>query len=129
MPHLSFEYSGGVETWADMAAFADHMRRAMLATGVFPPGGVRVRGFRADAASVADGGPHDFLDMTLRLGAGRDAATKRRAVEALYAAAEAFLAPLAAERSFALSLEAREIDPDLSLKRYNSVRDQMKSVT
>ncbi|MEX2520587.1 MAG: 5-carboxymethyl-2-hydroxymuconate isomerase [Paracoccaceae bacterium] len=129
MPHLSFEYSAGVEQWADMTAFAAALRDAMLDTGVFPLGGVRVRGHRADIAIVADGGAHDFVDISIRLGAGREDAVKAAAAETIYAAAEAFLKPLAAKRSFALSLEMRELDPALSLRRYNTIHAHLRKAS
>lgn len=127
MPHLSFEYSPGLETVADLPAFAAAMRDAMAATGLFPLGGVRVRGHRADVCLVADGGPHQFMDIAVRLGAGRSLEAKRAAAEALYAAAEGFLKPCLAGRAFALSLEMREIDPELSIKRFNTIHDHLKT--
>ncbi len=121
MPHLSFEYSPGVERLVDLPAFAAALRDAMVESGLFPLGGIRVRGHRADVVVMADGGAHDFIDMAVRLGAGRSAEAKRGASEAIYAAAEAFLKPAIGGRPFALSLEMREIDPDLSIKRWNTV--------
>lgn len=123
MPHLSFEYSAGLEARADLPALAARLRDAMVATGLFPLGGVRVRGHRADVAVVADGGPHDFLDIAVRLGAGRSPEAKRAAAEAIYAAAEAHLRPALGAAPFALSLELREIDPELSIKRWNTVHE------
>ncbi len=123
MPHLSFEYSAGVGDRVNLHDFATCLRDAMAATGIFPLGGIRVRGFCADVAVIADGGAHDFIDISVRLGAGRDLATRQRGAEAIYAAAEAFLRPRIGATPFALSLEMREIDPDLSIKRYNTIHD------
>ena len=127
MPHLSFEYSPGLETRANLAAFAAAMRDAMAETGLFPVGGIRVRGHRADVCLVADGGPHDFMDIAVRLGAGRSMEAKKAAAEAIYAAAETFLRPVLAGRAFALSLEMREMDPELSIKRFNTIHDHLKA--
>ena len=127
MPHLSFEYSAGLEALADLPAFAAAMRNAMVATGLFPLGGIRVRGHRADICLVADGGSHHFVDVTVRLGAGRSIEARKAATEAIYAAAEAFLKPALADRSFALSIEMREIDPELSIKRFNTVHDHLSA--
>lgn len=127
MPHLSFEYSASIEKAGDPPKLAEALRDAMAATGVFPVGGIRVRGHRAAVVAVA-GRPADdaavgFLDMTLRMGAGRDAATRKRAAEAVYSAAEAHLKPRLGALPFALSLEVREIDPDFSIKRLNTLHD------
>ena len=115
MPHLSFEYSRGLGRMADLDAFADGMRDAMLASGVFPLGGIRVRGFEADVQAIADGGDYHFLDMIVRMGAGRSDDTKIEVADALYAAARALLEPQVT------SLEIVEIDPTLSRKAWNTV--------
>ena len=93
MPHLSVEYSGNLEGTAEVPGLLAALRDAMVATGVFPLGGVRVRAFRADHWVIADGaGAEDgFVAMALRMGEGRDAQTRARAREAVYAAAEAWL--------------------------------------
>ena len=125
MPHFSFEYSPGLESVVDLPAFAVAMRDAIMATGEFPLGGTRVRGHRADICIVADGGAHEFLDITFRIGVGRPQTTKAAVVEALYSAAEAFLRPTLADRSIALSFELLEMDGELSIKRFNTVRDHL----
>lgn len=125
MPHLSFEYSPGLQDTVDLPRFAMVMRDAIIKTGEFPLGGTRVRGHCADICVVADGGPHDFLDITFRIGVGRSQDIKAAVVEALYSAAEGFLRPAMADRSFALSLELIEMDGALSIKRFNTVRDHL----
>ncbi len=126
MPHLSFEYSAPLEAAADLPGFADAMRDAMVETGVFPLAGTRVRGHRADIAVTADGGDHDFLHMTLKMGVGRDEETKATVAEAIYAAAEDWLKPRLAGASVAVSLEVLELPPpSLSIKRFNTVRDHL----
>lgn len=126
MPHLSFEYSAALEDRADLHGFAAAMRDAMVATGVFPLAGTRVRGHRADISVTADGGAHDFLHMVLKIGVGRDEATKADIAEALYAAAEGWLTPRLEGASVAVSLEVRDLPaPALSIKRFNTVRDHL----
>ena len=125
MPHLSIEYSAGLEDKADVPAFLAHMRDAIVAApGDFPLGGTRVRAHRADHSVVADGGAHDFMHMIFRIGAGRDLATRQAAAEAVYAAAEAFLKPHVTG-SFALSFELVVMDPDTAIKRWNTVREHL----
>ena len=127
MPHLRVEYSRNVEAAADMAAFCDVLRRAAVETGLFPEAGVRVRAFAADHVSIADGDPkHGFIDVLVRLRGGRDLAAREAAAQAIFAAAERFLAPAFAERSLALSLEMREMTPETTLKA-GTIREHMGS--
>jgi len=126
MPHLSFEYSAALEDQADLQAFAAAMRDAMVETGVFPIAGVRVRGHRCDIAVTADGGAHNFLHMTLKMGVGRDEETRTAVAEAIYSAAEHWLKPRLTGASVAVSLEVLELPaPNLSIKRFNTVRDHL----
>lgn len=99
------------------------MRRAAAALPIFPADGVRVRAYRADHVAIADGDPgHGFVDIAVRLRAGREHAAKEAACAALFEAARAHLANLLDTRPVMLSLEMRDIDPDLSPK-LNTVRD------
>ena len=63
----------------------------------------------------------------MRLRGGRSLAARKRATAALFAAAEAYLAPVMAARPLALSMEMRDIDPDLSPKT-GTIRDHLESV-
>ena len=68
---------------------------------------------------VADGDPHlGFVDMTVRMGQGRDADATASPV--LYAAAEAAKIALD-DRPFALSLEVMEIESRFAEKRFNTL--------
>ena len=127
MPHLSVEYSGNLEGTAEVPGLLAALRDAMVATGVFPLGGVRVRAFRADHWVIADGaGAEDgFVAMALRMGEGRDAQTRARAREAGFAAAEAWLRPRV-PGPFALSLEVHEIVGSASEKRWNTVHERVR---
>ena len=126
MPHLTLEYSGGLDGVVDIGGLCDAMRQAMIETGVFPLAGVRVRALRCDFWSIADGDPaHDFVDMSLRLRAGRPLDVRQAAAAHVFAAAEAFLKPVLQSRSLALSLELRDMDPELSPKT-GTIRDHLK---
>lgn len=125
MPHFIVEYSANVEDAVDMRDFCETLRVAGLATGIFPEAGIRVRAYRSDAFAIADGRPDaGFIDITVRLRAGRTMEVRKDATKHIFDAAEAYLEPLFAERPLALSFEMRNIDPDLSPKR-NSIRDFM----
>jgi len=117
MPHLSIEYSAGLEARTDFPAFLRQLHEAIIATGIFPVAGIRIRAHRADHAIVADGLPqNDFAALTANVGAGRSKEDLRRAGDAIFAAAQAALAGPLSTPHFALSLEIRVIDPDLSWK-------------
>lgn len=93
------------------------MRREAVATGVFPMAGVRVRAVRCDECSIADGSPEmGFVDISVRLRAGRTLETRREAARSLFGAAEDFLKDVLETRPLALSMEMREMEPELSLK-------------
>ena len=122
MAHISFEYSANIEPAADLAGFCACLRDTMRDSGVFPLGGVRVRGTRVDVHALANGDPRiGFVDMVLRMGQGRDQATREQVVEDIYAAAEQWLRPRLGDAPFALSLEVVEIEKSLSEKRYNNL--------
>lgn len=126
MPHISIEYSGNLDDVVDMAAFCRAMRDAGVETGVFPLAGIRVRAIRADHVVIADGDPaHGFIDLSVRLRGGRDLETRKAATALIFEAAKNFLAPVIDRHSIALSLEMRDIDPDLSPK-LSTIRDHMK---
>lgn len=79
MPHFTIEYSANLDERLDMAEVVDVVRKAAVETGIFPLGGIRVRAVRCEHYAIADGRPaYGFLDMVLRLGEGRDPATRKR---------------------------------------------------
>ncbi|MEX0304182.1 MAG: 5-carboxymethyl-2-hydroxymuconate isomerase [Leisingera sp.] len=126
MPHITLDYSANMEERTDIAALCGHLRQAAAATGVFPLAGIRVRAFAASHVSIADGDPqHGYIDISIRLRAGRDLDTRKRAVQAVFDAAQSFLEPAMQQHSIALSLEMRDIDPELSPKR-GTIRDHMQ---
>lgn len=126
MPHLSFEYSAELGRKADLGGLAAALRDAMLETGIFPLGGIRVRGHACDIAVVADGSADlGFIHMICSIGAGRDAAAKAEAAETIYAAAEAWVRAHLGDEPLALSLNLQEMEPALSIKRYNMVKERI----
>ena len=128
MPHMRFEYAPGLEEIADLDGFAEAMRIAMAGSGLFQTGGIRVRGFRADHAAIADGAPgHGFMDIVVRMGAGRDDAARAALADALYDAARKVLEPQIGARPFALSLEVVVIDAGTGRKSWNTLHAAVAS--
>ncbi|MEM7520338.1 MAG: 5-carboxymethyl-2-hydroxymuconate isomerase [Pseudomonadota bacterium] len=129
MPHLIIDYSANLEGTIDMAGLCNHLRRVACDLPVFPAAGVRVRAFAARHVSIADGNPaHGYIDVSVRLRAGREHAAKHAAVQTLFEAAHAFVAPVMAKQPIALSFEMRDIDPALSPKT-GTIRDHLKDMT
>jgi 5-carboxymethyl-2-hydroxymuconate isomerase len=118
MPHLAIEYSANLEEKTDLDALCRAVHAAILKSGLFEAGAVRVRAFPARHFAIADLLPENaFADMSFRIGKGRSAEDRKRVGEAIFAAASEVLAPLFRTPHFALSLEVREIDAELSWKK------------
>lgn len=125
MAHLMVDYSANVEDWVDMAGLCNDLRLAAIETGALPMPGIRVRAMRADHVSIADGdADHGYIDISVRLRGGRDLATRKAATALIFEAARSFLQPVLEVRSLALSLEMRDIDPELAPKT-GSIRDHL----
>ncbi|MEO1733921.1 MAG: 5-carboxymethyl-2-hydroxymuconate isomerase [Pseudomonadota bacterium] len=125
MPHIAVDYSANMETIADIAGLCDVLRLAAVDSGVFPTAGIRVRAFMAHHVSIADGdSKHGFVDISVRLRAGRTSDEKQRATQQIFAAAERFLTPVMTHHPVALSLELRDIDPAYS-PQTNTIRDHL----
>ena len=117
MPHFQIDHSPGLGARMDIPALCRTLRDAAIQTGVFPLAGIRVRVIECDYALVADGNPkHAYMDISVRLRGGRDIEVRRNAVAHIFEAAKNQCETLLAESSFALSMEMRDIDPELSPK-------------
>ena len=127
MPHFTLEYSANLDGRVDMAEVVEVVRRAAVETGIFPLGGIRVRAVRCEQFAIADGQPHfGFLDMVLRLGEGRDMATRQKAGEHIFKALSSYLDPVFAGSKFALSFDMQINDKETSWKR-NNIHDALKA--
>lgn len=126
MPHFTIEYSGNLDRHVDMGAVVELVRKAAVETGIFPLGGIRVRAVRCEHYAIADGRQHyGFLDMVLRLGEGRDLATRKKAGEHIFEALSAYLDPVFANSKFALSFDMQINDKETSWKR-NNIHEALK---
>ena len=117
MPHLRIEYSPGLAEQIDIEGLCRSAHGAMVETGVFPLAGIRVRAFCADHCIIADDHPkNEFAALILTVGAGRTSSVLQEAGNHIWAAVQAALSKQLAEPHFALSLDIRESNPDLSWK-------------
>lgn len=127
MPHIVIEYSANLEDELRPMRLVEALHAAALETGVFPLAGLRTRAERRDLYLIADGDPgHIFIAVNVRIGQGRDAATRLRAAEALMAALERETAEIFQRRGLALSLDVSEIDGTASLKT-NNLHERLKA--
>ncbi|MEO6781009.1 MAG: 5-carboxymethyl-2-hydroxymuconate Delta-isomerase [Bradyrhizobium sp.] len=127
MPHFTLEYSANLDARLDIGKVVEIVRKAAVETGIFPLGGIRVRSVRCEHYAIADGSADfGFLDMVLRLGAGRDLATRKKAGEHVFKALSTHLDPVFANSKFALSFDMQINDKETSWKR-NNIHDALKA--
>jgi 5-carboxymethyl-2-hydroxymuconate isomerase len=128
MPHFTIEYSANLDSRLDIGAVCEIVRKAAVETGIFPLGGIRVRAVRCEHYAIADAcNDYGFLDMVLRIGEGRDLATRQKAGEHVFRALSKHLDPVFAGSKFALSFDMQINDKDTSWKR-NNIHDALKVV-
>lgn len=120
MAHAVVEYTNNLGPDADIRGLLNKIARAMVDTdGVFPIGGIRVRAIKLEDYVVADGQADDaFVNIEVRMAAGRPDEFKQQFFSALFDMAKAHFAPLAAQRYFALSMYVQDL-PALSFKDNN----------
>jgi 5-carboxymethyl-2-hydroxymuconate isomerase len=127
MPHFTIEYSVNLDKRVDMGKVVEVVRKAAVETGILPLGGIRVRAIKCEHYAIADGNPNlSFLDMVLRLGEGRDLATRKKAGEHIFKALSAHLDPVFAQSKFALSFDMQINDKETSWKR-NNIHEALKA--
>ncbi len=126
MPHITLEYSANLDSHVQMASLCRVAKTAMMETGVFELGAIRVRAVRCEAYAIADELPENaFIAVLVRIGAGRSDADKKRVGETLFGALTAALAGEFASPHFALSLDIIENDPALSWKK-NAIHARLR---
>jgi 5-carboxymethyl-2-hydroxymuconate isomerase len=125
MPHFTIEYSANLDKRVDMGEVVELVRKAAVETGIFPVGGVRA--IRCEHYAIADGAADfGFLAMVLRLGEGRDLASRKGAGEHIFKALSGYLDPVFAGSKFALSFDMQINDKETSWKR-NNIHDALKA--
>ena len=127
MPHFTIEYSANLDGRVDMGKVVEIVRKAAVETGIFPIGGIRVRAIRCEHYAIADGSAQSgFLAMLLRLGEGRDLATRKKAGEHIFKALSDYLDPVFVKSKLALSFDMQINDKETSWKR-NNIHDALKA--
>jgi 5-carboxymethyl-2-hydroxymuconate isomerase len=127
MAHCIVEYSANLEADLSPRQLLERMHATMVASGVFPLGGIRVRAARRDLYIVADGDPdHAFVAVLIRMGRGRDEATRKRVSQELLAALADETRESFARRGLSLSVEIQEID-EAGASRKNNLHERVGS--
>jgi 5-carboxymethyl-2-hydroxymuconate isomerase len=121
MPHFILEYTDNIKSEAQIDELLAKVNRLLIAQGdVFPTGGIRSRAIELRHYAIADGKEDDaFAHATLKIGSGRDEATKKRVCDALFELMKSHFADLYARRYLALSLELVELNEAATYKHNN----------
>jgi len=127
MPHFIVEYTANLEPEGDLPGLLQKINATMIAQGgVFPIGGIRSRAIRLDCYRMADGeADYAFVHATLKIGAGRDEATRKRAGDALFEVMKSHFAVLYEKRYLALSMEIAEFS-EAGTWKHNNVHARFK---
>ncbi|WP_179506783.1 MULTISPECIES: 5-carboxymethyl-2-hydroxymuconate isomerase [unclassified Sphingomonas] len=114
MAHVTIEWTANLEGELDVRALMEMLAADMKdrSDGVFPVGGIRVRAYRVDHYVIADNaGPEDaFINVDVKMGAGRSAEFRQRYFDALFARLRDHLGGMFDRRPLALSLYVKETE-------------------
>lgn len=114
MAHATVEWTDNLEGQFDLSGLLQLIAQDMRenAGGVFPVGGIRVRGIRLTDYVIADGTCPDgaFINIDVKMGAGRSAEFRKAYFDALFDRVRQFLGDLFEQRPLALSLYVEEAE-------------------
>lgn len=114
MAHVTVEWTDNLAGEFDLPALLHLIAAEMRerADGVFPVGGIRVRGLRLTDYVIADGAdPRDaFINIDVKMGAGRPPEFRKAFFDALFDRVKALLGDLFERRPLALSLYVEEAE-------------------
>lgn len=121
MAHVIVEYTANIRSDAAIPKLLQTINDTLIGQhGVFPIGGIRSRAIELIDYRMADGAAdYAFVHVTLKIGAGRDPATKKHVCDALFEAIKGHFAVLYAKRLLALSMELYEFDEGGTYKHNN----------
>ncbi|EED35676.1 5-carboxymethyl-2-hydroxymuconate delta isomerase [Luminiphilus syltensis NOR5-1B] len=113
MPHLIVDYSANLpEPELQLDSLLDNLVHTAIGTGLFPESGMRARAIRCDHYRVGNGDPDNgFINVSMRVGAGRDLADLQSAGEQIFETLKQHTAALMQRQKVALSCEMRELAP------------------
>ncbi len=127
MAHATVEWTDNLAGKFDLKALlqliAEDMRER--ADGVFPVGGIRVRGIRLTDYVIADDACAEdaFININVKMGAGRSAEFRKAYFDALFVRVRAFLGDLFEKRPLALTLYVEEAEG----WKHNSIHKRLEA--
>lgn len=125
MAHITIEYSANLADHHDIEALVEAVHGAAAAHGLAPLDGLRTRAVARTHYRIADGDPHHaFAAIAVRVGPGRDPASRRTFLEAVLDAAEAHIGTEPSPLAVAWSAELTEMDAAFRVNR-NGVRSRI----
>ena len=129
MPHVTVEYTANLKPDADIPGLLRKINSTLIAQeGVFPVGGIRSRAIELIDYRVADGSEDDaFVHVTVKIGAGREEAVKKRAFDALFEAIKGHFGDLYATRYLALSMEIAEFS-EAGTYKHNNIHARLRKI-
>jgi 5-carboxymethyl-2-hydroxymuconate isomerase len=121
MPHVTVEWTDNLAEQGNIPGLLSLIAAELRNTdGVFPIGGIRVRGIRLEQYAIADEVEDDaFVHITAKIGRGRSEEFKARFFAALFEKIKQHFASLYERRYLALSLYVEESDEAGSFKHNN----------
>ncbi|MCC7462778.1 MAG: 5-carboxymethyl-2-hydroxymuconate Delta-isomerase [Gammaproteobacteria bacterium] len=125
MAHLTLEYSANLRAGGDFHGLCARLAACLAGQriagqAVFPLGGIRVRAMACEDYCIADGAPDGaFVHAILKMGAGRSAAVRTAAGNALFEVIKQHFAAQFAAQGLALSLEVSEFSEAGTWKHNN----------
>lgn len=121
MAHFIYEYSANLPTGQlDLPGLMEKMHSAAADSGVFPLAGMRSRAIRCEDFRVGDGNPeHGFVNLSMKVGRGRDLATRLAMGGTLFDILVEHLQPIFASRGLAVSFEMRELEEHVKFNHKN----------
>ena len=123
MPHLIYEITDNLDVAeADIKGLLRKSNQVLIdQAGVYPTGGIRSRVIWLKDYCIADGCHADdaFVHASLKVGAGRSEAEKKKACDELFAMISEHFAAIFASRGLALSMEFSEFSEAGTWKKNN----------
>ena len=126
MAHLTIQYSYQLDRKYDFMEFTEGLRIVMVKSTIFPVGGIRIRCLSTIFNAIGDGhNDNRYVDLILRMGAGRTKKEKTRIGENLMNYSKIFFEDEIKSEFFALALEILEIEKESSWK-FNSIHSRIQ---
>jgi 5-carboxymethyl-2-hydroxymuconate isomerase len=127
MPHLNIQYTANLDALTDMGELCNTLAATLAAlrgedgvSPLFPVAGTRVMASPAPHFAVADGkAGRAFIYLNLLIAPGRSELLKKRAGDALLAAASRQLDAVFAQHAVGMTLQIDEAAPVYEGKRNN----------